>query len=331
MSLKLSIALTSNPRTWPVLDGRVKPDGIDLVITRLTPSEMFWRQLKFAEFDASEMSMSSLIMAVASGDERWTGIPVFTTRRFYHSHILVRRDAGIEKPADLKGKRVGVHEYQQTAALWTRGVLEHEFGVTPRDMPFWMERIPSHSHRGAVGFDNPPGVTIHQIPGEKDIGEMMLSGELQAAFHYSLPERNLIDRSRANLIADERIKPLFPHQAAEGARYFAKTGLFPINHGMVVQREIMKQHPWVALNLLDCFNRANAIAERERLAQSEYHAAAGLLGTSADKGLRTQLVTHGVKANTPVLETLAQYSQEQGLTNRRVALSEIFAESTLEQ
>ena len=107
MNLKLSIALTNNPRTWPVLDGRVKPDGIDLVITRLTPSEMFWRQLKFGEFDASEMSMSSLIMAIASGDERWTGIPVFTTRRFYHSHILVRRDAGIDKPTDLKGKRVG--------------------------------------------------------------------------------------------------------------------------------------------------------------------------------------------------------------------------------
>ena len=231
------------------LQDRVKPDGIDLVITRLTPSEMFWRQLKFGEFDASEMSMSSLIMAIASGDERWTGIPVFTTRRFYHSHILVRRDAGIDKPADLKGKRVGVHEYQQTAALWTRGVLEHEFGVTPRDMPFWMERIPSHSHRGAVGFDNPPGVTIHQIPAEKDVGGMMLSGELQAAFHYSLPEKNLIDRSRANLFADERIKPLFPDPAAEGARYFAKTGIFPINHAMVLRRSLFEKYPWAALSI----------------------------------------------------------------------------------
>jgi 4,5-dihydroxyphthalate decarboxylase len=330
MKLQLTIALTSNPRTWPVLDGRVKPEGIDLMITQLTPSEMFWRQLKFAEFDASEMSMSSLIMAIGSGDERWTGVPVFTTRRFYHSHIVVRRDAGIDKPADLKGKRVGVPEYQQTAALWTRGVLEHEFGVTPRDMEFWMERVPSHSHRGAVGFDTPPGVTINQIPAEKNIGDMMLSGELQAAIHYVLPERNLIDRSRAELLRDERIKTLFD-PAAEGARYHAKTGILPINHGMVVKREVLARHPWVALNLLECFNKANAIAERERVAQAEYHAAAGLLGTSADKGLRTQLVKHGVQANRKVLETIAQYSHEQGLTKRVVKIPEIFAESVLEQ
>jgi 4,5-dihydroxyphthalate decarboxylase len=331
MNLELSIALTANPRTWPVLDGRVKPEGIDLVITRLTPSEMFWRQLKFAEFDASEMSFSSLIMAIAAGDRRWVGIPVFTTRRFFHASILARRDVGIESPADLKGKRVGVPEYQQTAALWTRGALEHEFGVTPRDLEHWMERVPSHSHRGAVGFETPAGVTIRQIPPEKNIGGMMQSGELHAAVHYTLPAPNLIDRSRADLWSDERIKPLFPDPAAECARYYRKTGLYPINHGMVVKREIAERHPWVVLNLLDAFNRANDIAERERVAQAEYHAAAGLLGPGADKGLRTQIIRHGVKANRLVLETAARYSEEQGLTPRVVKLEEVFAGSTLDQ
>jgi 4,5-dihydroxyphthalate decarboxylase len=176
MNLQLSLAISSNPRTWPILDGRVKPDGIDLVPTVLHPSEMFWRQLKFAEFDVSEMSFSSLIMAQAGGDERWTGLPVFTTRKFFHTGALVRRAAGINTPQDLKGKRVGVPEYQQTAALWGRGALQHEFGVAPSDMEFWMERVPSHSHRAAVGFTAPPGVTIHQIPAEKNIGSMMLSG-----------------------------------------------------------------------------------------------------------------------------------------------------------
>src|SRR5215475_10222624 len=128
MKLQLSLAIASNPRTWPILDGTVKPDGIELVPTILHPSEMFWRQLRFADFDASEMSVSSLMMARAGGDERWVGVPIFTTRKFFHTEILVRRDSGIEKAADLKGRRVGVPEYQQTAALWTRGVLEHEFG-----------------------------------------------------------------------------------------------------------------------------------------------------------------------------------------------------------
>ena len=161
MRLQLSIAIDANPRTWPILNGQVQPDAIELLPTRLHPSEMFWRQLRFQDFDISEMSFSSLMMATARGDSRWVGLPVFTTRRFFHTGILVRRDAGIETPADLKGRRVGVPEYQQTAALWARGVLQHEFGVAPKDMDFWMERTPSHSHGGATGFTPPPDVTVH--------------------------------------------------------------------------------------------------------------------------------------------------------------------------
>src|SRR5579862_7250554 len=129
MKLQLSLGMADNPRTRPILAGRVKPDGIEFICTPVHASELFWRQLRFGDFDVSEMSFSSLMMARANGDERWVGLPVFTTRRFFHTEILVRRDSGIEKPADLKGRRVGVPEYQQTAALWTRGVLQHEFGV----------------------------------------------------------------------------------------------------------------------------------------------------------------------------------------------------------
>ena len=331
MNLQLSIAMASNPRTWPIFDGRVKPKGIDLVPSLVLPSELFWRQLKFAEFDVSEMSFSSLIMAIAGGDQRWVGLPVFTTRRFFHAWLLARRDAGIETPADLKGKRVGVPEYQQTAALWTRGALQHEFGVSPRDLDWWMERVPTHSHRGAVDFPTPPGVTINQIPAEKSLGSMMVSGELQAVVHYTLHAPNLIDRSRVDLAREPNIKYLFGDPLVECARYYKKTGILPINHGMVVKREIAERHPWVVLNLLEAFNQANEIAERERLAQAEYHAASGLLGPDADKALRMQILKHGVRANRKVLETAAQYSVEQGLTPRLVKLEEVFAASTLEQ
>ncbi len=330
MNLQLSIGMASNPRTRPIFDGRVTPDGIDLIPSPVFPSELFWRQLKFADFDVSEMSMSSLMMAVSQGDDRWVGLPVFTTRRFFHAEILVRRDSGIEKPADLKGRRVGVPEYQQTAALWTRGALQHEFGVEPRDMEFWMERMPSHSHRGAVGFENPPGVTIRQIPAEKSIGSMMLSGELEAVIHY-IVNRNLIDRSTADLWRHPQIKPLFPDPAAEAVRYYRKTGLFPINHGMVVRAEIARRHPWVILNMLKAFERANDIADGERVEHARYHLEAGLLPAEAEQALRTPLVRHGVKANRRVLETAALYSHEQGLTPRRLNLEELFAPGTLEQ
>ena len=327
MKLPLSLGMAANPRTWPIFDGRVKADGIDLLPSPVFASELFWRQLKFGDFDVAEMSMSSLMMALAAGDRRWVGLPVFTTRKLFHTEILVRRAAGIEKPADLKGRRVGVPEYQQTAALWTRGALEHEFGVRPGDLEWWMERVPSHSHRAAVGFDAPPGVAIRQVPAQKNLGTMILAGEIDAIVHY-IVNPNLVDRSTADLWRHPDIRPLFADPLAEGVRYYRKTGLLPINHGMVVKRELAERHPWVILNLLKAFERANDIAERERLEHARYHVEAGLVD---GKNLAIPLVRHGVRANRLVLETAAQYSQEQGLTPRRVALEELFAPSTLDQ
>lgn len=330
MNLQLSIAMASNPRTWPIFDGRVKPDGLDLIPSQVHPSELFWRQLRFADFDVSEMSMSSLMMARSGGDDRWVGLPIFTTRRFFHAGILVRRDAGVSTPADLRGKRVGVPEYQQTAALWTRGALQHEFGVEPKDMEFWMERIPSHSHRGAVGFTAPAGVTIHQVPPEKNLGGMMLSGELEAVIHY-IVDPNLVDRSTADLWKHPDVRPLFPDPLAEGIRYYRKTGIFPINHGMVIRRELAERHPWMVLNLLKAFDRANEVANRERVEHLEYHRATGLLPREVADAVGTAIVRHGVKANRLVLETAARYSHEQGLTPRPMGLDEIFAASAMEQ
>ena len=330
MKLQLSIGLTSNPRTWPIIDGKVAPDGIDLVPTVLHPSELFWRQLRYGEFDVAEMSISSLMMARSKGDERFVGIPVFTTRRFFHTTMLVRRAAGIDAPADLKGKRVGVPEYQQTAALWTRGVLQHEFAVAPKDMEFWMERPPSRSHGGATGFVPPPGVTVHQIPPATNIGAMMLAGELDAVIFY-LVDPNLIDRSTADLHHHPDIRTLFPNPLAEGIRYHRKTGLYPINHGMVIKRELAEKHPWAVTNILKAFNRANDLADRQRREHVEYHLETGLLAADARKALETPIIVHGIDANRRVLETIAQYSLEQGLTPRLMKLDELFAASTMAQ
>ena len=330
MKLELSIGLTSNPRTWPVIAGKIAPDGIDLVPTVLHPSELFWRQLRYSEFDVSEMSVSSLLMARSKGDERFVGIPVFTTRRFFHTTTLVRRDAKIDAPADLKGKRVGVPEYQQTAALWSRGVLQHEFGVHPKDMEFWMERPPSRSHGGATGFKPPPGVTVNQIPVEKSIGSMMVAGELDAVIFY-LVDPNLIDRSTVDLHHHPDIKPLFPDAQAEGVRFYRKTGLYPINHGMVIKRELAEKHPWALTNILKAFNRANELAEHQRAEHVEYHIEAGLIPAEAGKALQTPIISHGMIANRLVLETIAQYSNEQGLTPRVLKLDELFAANMMAQ
>lgn len=328
-NLQLSLAITSNPRTWPIIDGRVKADGIDFAKTVLGPAEMFWRQLSFAEFDVSEMSMSELMMIRDRGDDRFIGIPVFTTRRFYHTGIFVREDARIASPADLKGKRVGVPEYVQTSALWNRGILENEFGIAPKDMTFFMERLPTRSHAGAIGFKAPPGVTINQIPPEKSIGSMLLAGELDACMSY-IRNPGLIDRSDADLDNHPDIKPLFPEPAAEAVRYYKKTGIYPINHGMVIKRAAFERNSWAVTSILKAFDQANDIADAERREHVAYHLETGLVPPDYRKPLATRIIRHGLKANRATLETAAKYSNQQSLTRRIMTMDELFAANALD-
>ena len=328
-NLQLNLAITSNPRTWPIIDGRIKPEGIDFNKTVLGPAEMFWRQLSFAEFDVSEMSMSELMMMKDRRDDRFIGIPIFTTRRFYHTNMLVRKDAKIDSPADLKGKRVGVPEYIQTSALWTRGVLQNEFGIAPRDMTFFMERVPERSHAGALSF-KPPGVVINQIPPEKNVGTMMISGELDACMSYNRKKGDLIDRSDADLENHPDIRPLFPSPAAEAERYYKKTGIYPINHGMVIKRAVFEKNPWIVLSLLKAFHQANEITDVERRDHVAYYLETGLVPAIYRKALATRLVAHGLKTNRTVLELAAKYSNQQGLTQRLMPMEELFAPNALD-
>lgn len=330
MDLQLSIGMGLNPRTRPIFEGKIKPEGIDPICTSIHASELFWRQFRFGDFDVSEMSLSGLLMAVAGGDDRWVGLPVFTTRRMFNVGVLVRKDRGIEAPADLKGKKMGVPEYQQTAALWTRGYLQHEYDVHPRDMEFWMERNDDRSQGAAVGFTPPADVKLNYIPNDTNMGEMLLQGKLDGALRYLAGTDNLVDRSSVDLYRHPDFKTLFPDPHAEGVKFFNKTGVYPINHCMVIKREIAERHPWIVLNLFRAFVKANDVAEKARMEAVGYHLETGLLPKEARKALQTPLVTHGLTANRKVLETAAQWSFEQGLTPRQVTFEEMFAPQTLE-
>lgn len=325
-ALDLSIALSDNPRTRPIADGLIAADGIRLLPTILHPSEMFWRQLKFAEFDISEMSLASLFIAASRGDDRWLGIPVFTMRRFFHTLAFIRTDRGISSPADLKGKRVGVPEYQQTSAVWSRGIFQHEFGLDPRDVEWHMERAPEKSHGGATGFEPPPGIRLERIPPEKSIGSMLASGELDATVLY-LNEPNLVDRSRVDLAAVAEIAPLFPDTLAEGWRYHAATGIYPINHTLVMRRSLAERHPWIALNLQAAFEKAKGLSLASAWQGLQPWIETGALPGPA--GQPVDPLPYGIKGSRHVLETITQYLHEQGLTDRRVAIEEVFAPGTL--
>ena len=320
--LKLTCALSSNPRTQPIIDGIVSPEAIELETVALHPSEMFFRQLKYSEFDVSEMSCSSLTIATSQAQTEWVGLPVFTSRRFFHTGVLVRTDRGIEQPADLAGKRVGVPEFQQTAALWTRSVLRSEYGVDPRTERWWMERNPDKSHGGQTNFAPPPGIDLQYVPPEKNLGQMLIDGELDALSHW-IDARNLVDRSHVDPRQSPNVRYLFD-RAAEAKRYYAKTGMYPINHTVVVRRSLLEREPWIARSVYDAFVAAKAAIGRERGASIEPWLATGVIGPDGRAGLARDPMAYGVVAARRELESVTRYDYEQGLAKRRVGLEELF-------
>jgi 4,5-dihydroxyphthalate decarboxylase len=328
-ALSLSVALSDNAMTAPIHRGQVSPEGIDWTVSAVHPSEMFWRQLKFAEFDISEMSLSSMTIAASHGIRDWVAIPVFTTRRFFHTAVVVRAAVGIESPADLVGKRVGVPEYQQTAAVWTRGALLHEFGVSPEQLTWFMERPPELSHGGATDFSPPPGVDLSYIPPDTNVGEMLRSGELDAAVVY-IAHRNLVDRSRSEAGAISGVRTLFTNPVAEGIRYYKATGILPVNHVLVVRESLFKKHPWVALNVYSAFLEAKRLALEPVLSGLQPWQQLGALPADAVAAMKAvDPLPYGIQAQGKVLDALSDYLVEQGLARGKVDIGELFAPSTL--
>ena len=178
--LRLSFISAFNERVEPLMNGTIEAEGIELIPTYSHPSETFWRQLKFQEFEVAEMSMSSYLIARSRGVDM-IAIPVFPSRRFFHADLSYHVDSGVKEPGDLVGKRIGVGEYQQTAALWARGVLDHDFGVSQYKVHWYMERTEELSHGGATGFTPPPGISFHRIPPDHSLASMLVNHELDAA------------------------------------------------------------------------------------------------------------------------------------------------------
>lgn len=321
---RITMGLTDNLQTRPVIDGRVTSSYFSPAIQTVYGTDLFARQLRDVEFDASEMSISSLLIALSRGDQRMIGVPVFTTRYFFHTFIMVRRDSGIQSPSDLKGKRVGVPEYHQTAAMWSRGVLRDEFGVDHKDMETWVERAPGGSIAAAMGFKVPDWV--RQIPPEKSIGSMMLSGELDAALLYirTKDPQPLGDRSTQDLENSDLIVPLFPDRHAETVRYYNKTGLHHVNHCMVLRRRLADLDPSLSPAIVDLFNSAVAAVSADRLAHVGGHYATGLIDDRAYSALKNPTIFHGLEANRRLLETMCRYSNEQGLSHASLTPSQLF-------
>jgi 4,5-dihydroxyphthalate decarboxylase len=335
-TIKLSFASSRHDGVMPLMDGTVAPEGVELVPMKSPPSETFWRQLKFGDFEISEMSVSSYLMAKAQGSDL-IAIPAFPSRNFFQTLLWYNASSGIAKPGDVGGKRWGIPEYQQTAVLWARGILEHDFGVSQFSVDWYMERTEALSHAGATGFQVPEGIRLQHVPEDQSLAAMLVKGDLDVILAFGAPNRgdsSMIDRggSRASAEGDwSKVKPLFPDPIAEGTRFFKEHGFIPVNHTYVIRGDVFRQYPWLPFNLYVAFLKAKEIAA-ERL--SEELSSSLVWGREYLKQTRAALSAdpfpYGVSANRPLLQTLIDYSYEQGLTKRKLPIEELFAPSTLD-
>lgn len=322
--LKLSVAIGNYDRVRALFDGSVQIDGVDPVFMTLPPEEIFFRAFRTVDFDICELSMSSFTVKTAERNCPYVGVPAFVSRAFRHNSIYVRTDR-IKKPSDLKGKRIGLPEYQLTACVWARIILEDDHGIKPSDVVWVRGGIDDPSRPEKISIKLPDGVRLESAPEGRTISELLESGEIDAFVAPRVP--SLAGKRNPN------IGWLFPDPIASGRDYFKRTGLFPIMHVTGIRRTLVEQNPWLPAAVLKAFTQAKAkcIEELEDTSatkctlpfvEEQLKAARELMGED--------FWSYGLGPNRKVLETFLHHHHAQGLSSRQVTPEELFHPSTHE-
>lgn len=318
--LRLTLACWDYDRTRPLIDGRVKPEGIDLDIQVLRPRVMFDRMLHDQAFDASELSLASYVAMKAKNACPFVAIPVALSRLFRHSCIYVRSGAGISSPQDLRGKRVGTTQYGATAVVFMRGMLKDDFGVAHSDMHWFMGGLTAPTERPLLPLDLPPDVKLDLLGPGQTLEAMLEHGELDALFSIYIP--------KLFLAGSPKVVRLFPDYKAVEQDYYRRTRIFPIMHTVVLREDIHRAHPWAAASLYKAFCEAKALALDGLYDTDALRVGLPWLLDHIEETRRVigdDFWAYGLEANRPTLAAVARYVHEQGLAPRVVEANEMFA------
>ncbi len=323
MALQVSLAVGDYDRTRAIFDGRARIEGCDVAVVALEPEEAFHRAFKFQDFDISEISLHSYTMTTARGDSHYVAIPAFVSRLFRHSGIYIRTDRGINRPEDLRGKTIGLPEYQITANVWIRGILQDEYGVKPSEIKWRRGGQEEAGRDERTPIKLPPDIDLDDIPHHRTLSEMLATGELDGLIGARAPT--------CFLNGAPNVGRLFPDYPKVEEAYFRKTRIFPIMHTIGIRRSLIEKHPWLATSVYKAFLAAKNHCMHE-LGQIG-HLSTSLPWSVAENDRLKKLMgddywSYGVEANRHVLETLVRYSYEQGLSVRKLDISEMFAPST---
>jgi 4,5-dihydroxyphthalate decarboxylase len=326
MKLPLTVAVWDYDRTRALLDGRVRIEGCEANILSLPVEETFFRALRSAEFDVAELSMSSYTMLRSRGESPYYAIPVFLSRMFRHSAIYIRKDSGIKTPQDLAGKVVGLPEYQLTAPVWVRGMLEDEYGVKPSSI-FWRTGGVEQAGRPEkVGFSAPEGVEVQPIPNDQTLNDWLVDGKIAALVAPRAPS----SYARKH----PAITRLFSDFRSVEQAYYEKTRIFPIMHVVGIRASLVEQQPWLAASVFKAFNDAKNIAMEDLSEVGALKASLPWLAAEyedTERLMGSDFWSYGLAGNEKTLDTFLRYHHSQGLSARQVRIDEMFVPSTTEQ
>ena len=317
-TVPLSLAIGEYDHVRDLLDGTVSVGGVDLTVLRLPIEEIFFRSTFNREFDVSEMSFAKIVSLASQGESPFVPLPVFVSRAFRHSSIYVRADAGIADPRDLAGRRVGVPEWAQTAAVYSRGLLAHEYGVDLTSIRWHQAGVNDAGRKEKVKLDLPRGLSL-TVVSDRSLSQMLLAGELDAV---------LSARPPAPFIAgDARVRRLFPDSRAVEEAYFRKTGIFPIMHVVALRRSLYEQHRWLAMNLYKAFDAAKvrSVARASDITASFYPLPwIAQVAQSARALFGDDPWPYGIEPNRVTLDAFLRWAHEQGVCHRLLAPEELF-------
>jgi 4,5-dihydroxyphthalate decarboxylase len=325
--LPLTLACGPYDRTRALADGRVPVEGADLRYLPLDPEEIFFRMLGHGEFDVSELSLSSYLLTHLAGGplSPLIAIPVFPSRSFRHSGVYVTEQSAVTQPEDLAGRTVGVAEYQLTANVWIRGILQEYHGVPARSVRYRTGGLNEPGRQEKIPLDLPPDIDLAPIAPGQTLAGLLARGEIDAIYSPRAPIDPVAPKG-------DRLRRLFTDPRAAEQDYYRASGIFPVMHVVVIQRRLYETNRWLAQSLMKSFLQAKSLAyaDLQRTAalavtlpwvREEYEATAGLLGQD--------YWSYGLEPNRRVLETFIRYADEQGMIPRRPDPAELFAPETL--
>jgi len=324
--IPLTVATWDYDRVRPLIDGRVRIEGCDVTYIPIPVEEVFHRAYFHGEFDVAEIGFSPFLIALSRGTAPYVAVPAFLSRMFRHSAVYIRTDRGIDGPGGLRGKRIGIPEYQMSAVLWVRGFLKDEFGIRAADVHWVQGGLEEPGRKDKFPLNLPEGFPLESAPDGIPLTRLLADGEVDAVISARAPS--------CFVAGHPKVRRLFPDFRAAEKDYYRRTGLFPIMHALGVRNDLAERYPWLPVSVYKAFAEAKRIADADLREVTALKI--GLPWVNAELEATVDVMgedfwPYGIEANRKTLEAMARYSFEQGLAVRQLTVEEMFAPTTLDE